>query len=595
MKNTAKYLIPALLLSSGLLLPAVAFSQDLNPTVEVSRQYRGALMDINKPSVPMAIPDSVQKFNLAFDYSVFDNPFKGAYEFRPFMMDMDLAPGDSGERTLYLRAGAGYTLHPTLDFVWSPLKGDRFRLSLYARHRSYIGKYRSLSLDTAPETAVISPDGSRFSGYDLLSEAGVDGSYDWDKGLLYFKAGYYGTALKDTLVRRNYDGVDLKFGISSKERVESHFVYDVEARYRYAEDKVSYTMFPSKDKVCMTEHDFSLGASLGGMFKSGHSVMLGIGADFASYGALYSSYAGCLSFTPRYLFSDNRWDISLGVRLAFLLHNNDGGLLPSQNTARGQVVYPDIRIDFTVIRKYLDLYLTAGGGPDINRYSSLLSGNRHVTPLYNNMYPGGTYNTGPLLDNTVERVSAAFGIEGNIASRLRYDLRAGYRNFANAPFWTTALYTDAGVTRLSPGIGYSPCQMFFTRLDLSWTSQDVKIGGWMQYLSTDLAGRGADVFAPPPFSGYADIVYNWKGRIFVGADCAFGTARRGSLIVPGGPSSVQARIPGYADLGVTLEYAFTRKFSFWLRGGNLLDMAVQITPLYAGSGIHFTAGISLDL
>ena len=100
MKNTAKYLIPALLF-----LPAVAFSQDLNPTVEVSRQYRGALMDVDKPSLEMALPDSVQRFNLEFDYSVFDNPFRGAYEFRPFLMDMDLAPGDSGERTLYLRAG----------------------------------------------------------------------------------------------------------------------------------------------------------------------------------------------------------------------------------------------------------------------------------------------------------------------------------------------------------------------------------------------------------------------------------------------------------------------------------------------------------
>ena len=589
MKNTAKYLIPALLF-----LPAVAFSQDLNPTVEVSRQYRGALMDVDKPSLEMALPDSVQRFNLEFDYSVFDNPFRGAYEFRPFLMDMDLAPGDSGERTLYLRAGAGYTLHPTLDFVWSPLKGDRFRLSLYAKHRSYVGKYRSLAPDMSAPVASVSPDGGRFSGYDLLSEAGVDGSYDWNKGLFRFQAGYYGTALKDTLVKRAYDGVDLKLGVSSKERIESHFVYDVEARYRYAEDKASYQMLPSAGRLCLTEHDFSLDASLGGMFTSGHSIMLDAGVDFASYGGLYASDAGNISFTPRYVFSNSRWDVNLGVKLAFLLRNNREGLLHPMNTARGQVVYPDIRIDFTVIRKYLDLYLTAGGGPDINAYSSLLERNRHVSPLYN-VYMDGVPGTGPLLDNTVERVSAALGIEGNIASRLRYDLRAGYRNFANAPFWTGLLLEDSGVSRLAPGLGYTHCQMFFTRLDFSWTSQDVRVGGWMQYLATDLAGRGAQVFSPAPFSGYADIVYNWKGRIFAGVDCAFATERRGNLLTLSGVPSIQARIPGYADLGVTLEYAFTRKFSFWLRGGNLLDMTVQRTPLYAESGIYFTAGICLNL
>ena len=49
-------------------------AQDLNPTVEVSRQYQGQLMEVHKPVMEMALPDSVDKFNLEFDYSVFENP-----------------------------------------------------------------------------------------------------------------------------------------------------------------------------------------------------------------------------------------------------------------------------------------------------------------------------------------------------------------------------------------------------------------------------------------------------------------------------------------------------------------------------------------
>ena len=54
-------------------------------------------------------------------------------------------------------------------------------------------------------------------------------------------------------------------------------------------------------------------------------------------------------------------------------------------------------------------------------------------------------------------------------------------------------------------------------------------------------------------------------------------------------------IPAYADLGLSFEYALSRKLSLWARGGNLLNMTIQRTPLYAEGGINFTAGICLNL
>ena len=63
-------------------------AQNLNPTVSVTREYQGKLMEVSKPSVKMAVPDSLTEFNLKFDYSVFENPYKGSYEFKPYNMDM---------------------------------------------------------------------------------------------------------------------------------------------------------------------------------------------------------------------------------------------------------------------------------------------------------------------------------------------------------------------------------------------------------------------------------------------------------------------------------------------------------------------------
>ena len=101
---------------------ALAFGQNLNPTVEVTNAYEGGASSISKPAQQMAVPDSVTRFNLDFDYSVFEKPFKGAYEFRPYYVQLKPEPKASTEEKFYLRAGAGFTLHPELDVVWSPVR-----------------------------------------------------------------------------------------------------------------------------------------------------------------------------------------------------------------------------------------------------------------------------------------------------------------------------------------------------------------------------------------------------------------------------------------------------------------------------------------
>ena len=79
-------------------------------------------------------------------------------------------------------------------------------------------------------------------------------------------------------------------------------------------------------------------------------------------------------------------------------------------------------------------------------------------------------------------------------------------------------------------------------------------------------------------------------------DCGFATARK-LIGIPEAAKTIASSVtlPGYADLGVSFEYALNRKLSFWLRGGNLCCMTIQRTPLYAEGGINFTAGICLNL
>ena len=82
----------------------------------------------------------------------------------------------------------------------------------------------------------------------------------------------------------------------------------------------------------------------------------------------------------------------------------------------------------------------------------------------------------------------------------------------------------------------------------------------------------------------------------MGADCAFSSRRKGSIVnLLDDKAVMDAYIPGYVDLGVYSEVAVTRMLSFWIRGGNLLNMTIQHNPLYAEKGVNFTVGICLNL
>ena len=71
------------------LVCATSFAQsNLNPTVEVTNTYQGDPSAVHKPQIGMAIPDSLLRFDMDFGYEVFEKPYQGAYNFKPYMLAM---------------------------------------------------------------------------------------------------------------------------------------------------------------------------------------------------------------------------------------------------------------------------------------------------------------------------------------------------------------------------------------------------------------------------------------------------------------------------------------------------------------------------
>ena len=113
-------------------------AQTFNPRVEVENTYEGKIVEAGKQALPMSVPDSLYKFQYKLDYTVFDNPYQGSYKFQPYSIEMKPEAAPSAARRLYASLGAGWSLHPELDLVWSPeFKNRPLKLSVYDNFRGF--------------------------------------------------------------------------------------------------------------------------------------------------------------------------------------------------------------------------------------------------------------------------------------------------------------------------------------------------------------------------------------------------------------------------------------------------------------------------
>ena len=572
------------MLSAMMCLTAAA--QNLDPTVEVNRAYEGKLLEIYKPSLNMAVPDTVRQFDLDFDYSVFDSPYKGSYEFKPYELLMKPFSVERNMPSFWLKAGAGYTLHPDVELVWTPVRKNRFTMSVYGDYDAYFGAYRTFKPENVADGVLKlnrwskgNGETSLWNGYQMKSDAGIQGQYDWKMGYASFDLGYVGVASKDTLKSRSLNGFDINLNVASKPSGDTYFHYDIDVDYNMAFDKL---MFEARN-AALVEHNFDFNANVGTVIAKSHHLLFDLGMQTVAYSGDMLGVANELSITPHYMMNKGRWHVDLGLKVAKIIRPEKS----EYYSLKDQVVYPDVAVKFSAIEDALVIYANVGGGNVLNTYTSMVSRNPYVDTDFGRGLP--------MLDTSVERVSVCLGFDGRISKRFMYDIHAGYSNMNNGLLDAVAVKSV-----YLPAIGYASYQKLYAGLDWNWYAESFTFKGGIEYAGytadkkVDVA-EGADtaedvaVLMPASFTGKAVAEYNWNRRVVAGVDCAFSSARKGSLV------DTEVIVPGFADLGVYAEYAANNKLSFWLRGGNLMNMTVQYSPLYAEKGISFTGGICLKL
>lgn len=595
---------------AALLVCTASLAQNINPTVEVTNTYQGDPSDVLKPVQKMNVPDSLLRFDMDFDYTVFEKPYQGAYKFKPYLLNMRPDKDAYRGRSIYLKTGAGYTFHPQLDFVFSPEQRGPFQLSVYATHKSYFGKYNMFAASHEDDIWRYDSTLETYKGYDALTTAGFEGRYNWDKTIASFRLGYYGLMTKDTLSKRMYNGFDFNARVRSNNSEPSHFHYDVSLDGRIGNDRLDYgdevyygsanplyTMYTSgytsglpllgRGKKDVREGWFRLKGEFGPQLDYFHRILVGLEAETASYGGdLFDGNTGRIALIPKYEFETGRWDLSLGLRIEMLSHSGQSDTISFRpmHTKKGRTLYPEVRVGFTAADNVL-LYANLTGGSTINAYCEQLAYNHHFNPLYAFL--------SPLMDNSVEKYNVRAGVKGNLGSRLQFDVNGGVSGVENG------LVDDALLLSFMPLVNYEDYSLIYANVLLGLKAGGFDFDASVRFRNQQFADENTTAFKLPKFSGDFRAVYNFGQRVYFGTRLGIASKRERILSFAVYPSETirpyTVVLPGYVDLGLLAGWQLNRRLGLWAEAGNLLCDNVQRNLFYAEKDLWITAGITLNL
>ncbi len=509
-------------------------AQNLNPEVQVTNDYVARMADVHKNGTPMSVPDSLTRFSTEIDYSVFTTAYQGAYEFSPYAITMEPeARGYDGSRLL-LRMGAGYSFHPVVRAVFTPVPKGLLRNSEYLSFDGYGGRYRSLDGRAA------------YSGHDYGLDAGALVRWNKEKFDLSADAGYDGIYTADDALSSTYHKARLGLNIHSNTE-DIPVTYNMNAGFHYGTDAVSTlgntgeTGYVVDGYVC---------PELGRSFK--------LRVDVHSQGSWFAngSFSPAIlnSAAPKLIYEIGEFTLAAGGKLAL-----------SEEFS----IHPDISARWLAENGAIGVCLALGGGQIQGDYATFKEADHWFNASYLTKFVP-----------TVEKINATLGIDGLLFKHLQYSLSGGWRKLSNAALQGLDVVAAAYV----PGIRYVDYEQAWATVLLNWKSERLEVNMDATY-AYNMIAKGADYLTPAAFSMETSALYNWNGRIFAGLRAKALSARESTLV----------KIPGFADIGLYGEYVFASRLSAWAQLGNLLNQQISYSPTHIAGGLNFTVGLCLKL
>lgn len=530
-------------------------AQNINQSVQVTNEYESRFSDFQKTGPSLQVPDSLYRFDYSFDYSVFETPYKGSYEFSPYRISVTPEARLYDGSKFFLRLGAGYTIHPQFEMAWQMLQTPDFAIGVFAEAGGYAGRYSRRGVAES------------FSGHDLNGRIGLGGQYLRPAVRLSYHFGYEGIFAgeggAEPYFRSGFSSVIAAGRIQSRERRGNQMFYDIDLQYRYSSDGGR-----SEGQVSASgENNLRVAVSAGPVLASKYRILIdGLfeleslrGDDYYkvadSHGELFGGMrmASLGSIKPHVDFLLGPVRLDAGVRVDY-----------SKGTEQGAFsVSPDVTARMALLDADMELVAGVSGGQYIQSHYAVKQLNHFA------------FMMGSSAKISREKLHVRAGLQGHAASRLQYELEAGYVSYQGMPL--ASLY---GVLPVDYNAAYVQGRF-------SWRGPRLELDADAKYSYLRLNTLCA-AFAPPAFVGELRGRYNWENRTWAGL---FVEAQSSRLSL----ASDGVWIPWFANLGLTFEYRIDARWTFWAEAGNLLGMAIERAPGFIEKGQYGTVGFSLKL
>lgn len=504
-----------------------------------------------KGNLPLNVPDSLLHFDYQFDYSVFESPYKGAYEFSPYYVKINPTKSVYDGKKLYFRAGAGYSFHPEIDFYFTPLRNDKISVSVYNTGRGYKGNY------------TYAPTGYGYSGHDISDELGLDARWVNKNSYVTLQGGWDGIFSKTLEMEGSksvYNSFFAGLGVKSRSDNPSFFYYDFNLKYRFANDSFA-------EIGGLGENNITIGGSVGPVIKRKFRFLVDFNINFdklkdnrkfmldGPYDTVEynTNTVGFLaSGTPHIKFTLGPVNVDAGVRLDF-----------SKASSAKFSLSPAVTASVNLAKDQLKLYAGFVGGQNLYTYNDMKQMNHfHFR-----------YGDSPEVSRT--HYDAFVGFKGTVGQNFDYDVKGGYKVVEHAPV-AYMTYVFADVTKV------------YLDAALAWHSDNLDVDANLFFAPKATIEEGSYGLSSPFLQGNVRAVYNWNRRIYAGVWMQIMTDRKSY-------DPDFSKIKGFFSPGLYAEYKLTKILGVWAQAGNLLGQPYYTTPGYVEKGPYFTVGVSCNL
>jgi len=505
-----------------------------------------------KPKFEVTVADSVTSFELSDDYSVRKGTYKSLYEFskydalKPKKLEIDKIP------SLYARFGVQFPLMPQADLDYRKMLNENIVFGLKGHHDSWWKATQNR----------------------MHNGVGGDMKVVWKEGEFTFGTDYANHYLKfkdasaaEALHKVGDLGVYARV-CSANEQMNDIF-YDFKCTFDYLENNMSAFYLP--EQMQLRENKFGFKGYVGTTFDI-HRIYVDIDIKTAGYGGVKEYTTSMVEFSPMYEFKVKRFYGKFGVVFGNrfgvcpekTFRSDDGNLMEAVSS-----IFPNVDARVEIARRLLWAHLEVDGGYDLNTYSDLFSSCQVINP------------TSPLMVGK-HPVDANLALESVWHGRFSLNLSAGFRMDQNRPYVAPVMGGSDVHSLLA-------CHMDVNTLSAGaealWKSSSITAGGefhYNKYFSTEYE----KVTQFPAITSRLFFRYNWRQRLVVSLECDYASPVSGEEF---GAYSVPDKI----DLSAEVNFALTRHFRVFVKGGNLLNRKNQLMPTYDEPGLNLGGGVAV--